>query len=169
MPGFGWCSAMRRNPHAVRTLGHVVLNVRSHAHSVPLYEQIFGLRVVGPRNTTVRAHGPHGVTHGVNVFWCESPRHRSSRDRRHHRACSERPGLAHLASRVGKSLGDLTAFIARLRALGVKAVRTVHHESICSAYFSDPDGLVLETYVGDDRLPLRGRPYQATARPPILV
>jgi catechol-2,3-dioxygenase len=158
---------MGRKVPALRTLGHVVLNVRSHARSVPFYEQALGLRVVGHADAAVRARM------GPMVFMSFGANHHDIALREIggivSRARRERPGLAHLAFRVGRSLEDLTRPIARLRAMGVQAVRTVDHGSICSAYFSDPDGLVLEAYVGDDRLPLQARPYRATARPVSLV
>lgn len=154
---------MERDASVLRTLGHVVLNVRSHARSVPFYEQALGLRVVGHADAAVRARM------GAMVFMSFGANHHDIALREIgvavSRARRERPGLAHVAFRVGGSLVDLTAFVARLRAMNVEPVRTVDHASIVSAYFSDPDGLALEAYVGGDRLPLQGQPYQATARP----
>src|SRR5262245_25526563 len=147
----------------VRTLGHVVLNVRSHARSVPFYEQALGLRVVGHADAAVRARM------GPMVFMSFGVNHHDIALREIggavSRARQERPGLSHVAFRVGASIEDLASLVARLRALGTDAVRTVDPGSNSSAYFDYPDGLMLEAYVGDDRLPSQNQPYQATGRP----
>ena len=141
-------------PHG-RALGHVVLNVTSLARSVPFYVEALGLRAVGRTDTADRDRI------GDIVFLSFGANHHDvglrevSSIGREARAVREPPcaGLSHVAFRFSDRIDDLGDVVRRLIQAGAQGVRAVDHGATRSVYFSDPDGLVLEAYVGNDTLP----------------
>ena len=138
-----------------RALGHVVLNVTSLAQSVPFYVEALGLRVVGRIEAADRdrigdivflSFGAHHHDVGLREV---SPLGRAPRDAQD----SPCAGLSHVAFRFGDRIEDLEHVVRRLMQAGAHGVRAVDHGATRSVYFNDPDGLVLEAYVGDDALP----------------
>jgi catechol-2,3-dioxygenase len=155
-----------------RSLGHVVLNVSSLSRSLPFYQAVFGLKDVGRIEATARD------TIGDIIFLSFGEHHHDlglrERPTRRLKACSsaERPmreaapGLCHIAFKVGAEIEDLRNFAKRLLELDVAILKTVDHGQTKSVYFTDPDGLMLEAYVGDDALPAnREARFVAKSRP----
>ena len=138
-----------------RALGHVVLNVKSLARSVPFYVEALGLRVVGRVDKADRNRI------GDIVFLSFGANHHDVGLREvsaidgppgaaHHAHCA---GLSHVAFRLGDRFEDLEHVVRRLSKAGARGLRAVDHGATRSVYFNDPDGLALEAYVGDDTLP----------------
>jgi catechol-2,3-dioxygenase len=148
-------------------LGHVVLNVRSLARSVPFYVEALGLRVVGrvaeaDRN---RIGDIVFLSFGANhhdVGLREASTIGGPAGATHPSPC---PGLSHIAFRLGDGIDDLEHVVSRLMQAGAQGIRAVDHGATRSVYFNDPDGLVLEAYVGDDTLPDGPLSIVATALP----
>ena len=146
---------MQQTPAHGRALGHVVLNVTSLARSVPFYMEALGLRVVG------RTETPDRNRIGDIVFLSFGANHHDvglrevSSISRAARDAYDSPGagLSHVAFRFGHRIEDLEHVVRKLIQAGAHGVRAVDHGATRSVYFNDPDGLVLEAYVGDDALP----------------
>ena len=156
---------MQQTPAHGQALGHVVLNVTSLARSVPFYVEALGLRVVG------RSEAADRDRIGDIVFLSFGANHHDvglrevSSVGREARAVREPPcaGLSHVAFRFSDRIDDLEHVVRRLVQAGAKGVRAVDHGATRSVYFNDPDGLVLEAYVGDDTLPAIPLSIVATA------
>jgi len=146
---------MQQTPAHGRALGHVVLNVTSLARSVPFYVEALGLRVVGRTETADRnrigdiVFLSFGANHHDLGLREVSSIGRAARDAHD----SPGAGLSHVAFRVGDKIDDLEHVVRNLMQAGAHSVRAVDHGATRSVYFNDPDGLVLEAYVGDDTLP----------------
>ncbi|MGL4178119.1 MAG: VOC family protein [Dermatophilaceae bacterium] len=56
------------------------------------------------------------------------------------------PGLEHLAFKL-RSVGELLGNYKRMKDLGVDPLMTIHHGGTLSAYYVDPDGVQVETFV----------------------
>ena len=146
---------MQPTPAHGRALGHVVLNVTSLARSVPFYVEALGLRVVGRTAAADRdrigdivflSFGANHHDVGLREMSSIRTATRATHD-------SPRAGLSHVAFRVGDRIDDLEHVVRGLIHIGAHGVRAVGHGATRSVYFNDPDGLVLEAYVGDDALP----------------
>jgi catechol 2,3-dioxygenase len=150
-----------------RALGHVVLNVRSLAMSVPFYVEALGLRVVGRIDEADRDRIGDIVflsfgTNHHDVGLREVSAIGAPAGATHPSPCA---GLSHVAFRLGDGIDDLARVVRRLVQAGAQGVRAVHHGATRSVYFNDPDGLALEAYVGDDTLPDGPMSIEATALP----
>jgi catechol 2,3-dioxygenase len=132
-----------------------VLNVTSLARSVPFYVEALGLCVVG------RTEAADLNRIGDIVFLSFGANHHDLALRELSspgRAARTPPdslgaGLSHVALRFGERFEDLGHVVRRLMQAGAHDMRAVDHGATRSVYFNDPDGLVLEAYVGDDALP----------------
>jgi catechol-2,3-dioxygenase len=120
------------------SLGHVVLNVRDLAVSVPFYCQTLGLKEVG-RNDRRMVFLSFGVNDHDVVLRQVEPAATGHDD--------SAVGLRHVAFRVGEKLDELRAFRAHLDACGVPTKRIHEHVASTSIYFPDPDGMELEAYI----------------------
>lgn len=56
------------------------------------------------------------------------------------------PGLEHLAFKM-RSLADLLGNYRRLKTIGIAPFMTIHHGGTLSAYYLDPDGVQVETFI----------------------
>jgi catechol 2,3-dioxygenase len=156
---------MQQTPTHPNALGHVVLNVINLDRSVPFYVEALGLRVVGRVDEADRNRI------GDIVFLSFGANHHDVGLREvpvtPDRAGSSLPapcaGLSHVAFRCGATIDDLDHVVRRLTRAGAQGVRAVDHGATRSVYFTDPDGLALEAYVGDDTLP--ERPLSIVATP----
>ncbi len=137
-----------------RTLGHVVLNVRSLPVSTRFYCEALGLTEVG-RNAE---RGMVFLSFGVNDHDIALREVEPTADAYDESAV----GLRHVAFRIGAGLADLRAFKAHLEARRIPIRRIHEHLVSTSIYFSDPDGIELEGYVEHPPEIRRGEP--ATAR-----
>ena len=121
-----------------RFLGHVVLNVRDVAVSVPFYCEVLGLKEIA-RNTVPMVFLSFGVNdHDIALRQVEQMANAYD---------ESAVGLGHVAFRVGETLDELRAFRSHLEARGVAIKRIDEHVAITSLYFSDPDGIELEGYI----------------------
>ncbi len=158
---------MRTDPDPkLRSLGHVVLNVTSLARSVPYYTKVLGLRPVGRLDRKLKA------TVGDIVFLSFGNNHhdvglREVATRAAGGAVSNSaPGLFHVAFSIGTTLDELRSFKRHLGDLGVTILRVVDHRVCQSIYFLDPDGIVIEAYVGiDPGIGADDTSYVATSQP----
>ena len=120
------------------SLGHIVLNVRDLAVSVPFYCKVLGLTEVG-RNAQRMVLLSFGVRdHDLAL----RPVERSANGHD-----GGAVGLRHVAFQIGKDLDELRAFRSHLDACGVPIARITEHVASTSIYFSDPDGIELEAYI----------------------
>jgi catechol-2,3-dioxygenase len=121
------------SPVAV-TLSHVVLRTAHLDAKIAFYEQLVGMQ------TNYRGESGAALSH----------------DGEHHRIAliavppeeqnPMAPGLEHLAFKM-RSLGDLLGNCRRLKGAGIPPFMTVHHGGTISAYYVDPDGLQVETFI----------------------
>lgn len=123
----------------VTAVGHVALTVRDLAVSVPWYSALIGAGPVldedtGPFRHAVYALGDtllglHQFPEGIEDV-AHTPR---------------RPGLDHMAFAVA-GRAELTAWAARLEALGIEHAGIVDAHYGSGLSFKDPDGLPLELF-----------------------
>lgn len=116
------------------TLSHVVLRTAHLEAKIAFYERLVGM------TTNLRIGSGAALSH----------------DGEHHRIAliavppSEQnpvaPGLEHLAFKI-RSIGALLGNYQRLKAAGLMPVMTIHHGGTLSAYYLDPDGLQVETFI----------------------
>jgi catechol 2,3-dioxygenase len=122
---------------------------------VPFYVEALGLRVVG------RIEAADRDRIGDIVFLSFGTNHHDvglrevSSIGRAAGAAHDSPcaGLSHVAFRFSDRIDDLEHVVRRLIQAGAHGIRAVDHGATRSVYFNDPDGLVLEAYVGNDTLP----------------
>jgi catechol-2,3-dioxygenase len=120
------------------TLGHVVLNVRDLAVSIPFYCRVLGLKEIG-RNAARMVFLSFGINdHDVVLRQVDSTANGHD---------GSAVGLRHVAFRIGEVLDQLRVFRAHLEAQGVSIKRIREHVASTSIYFSDPDGIELEAYI----------------------
>lgn len=115
-------------------LSHIVLRTAHLDDTIAFYEQLVGMKA------NYRSGGGAALSH----------------DGEHHRialmsvAPGERarmaPGLEHVAFKI-RSLGELLGNHRRLKQAGVEPFMSVHHGGTISAYYRDPDGLQVETFI----------------------
>jgi catechol-2,3-dioxygenase len=122
-----------------RSLGHVVLNVRSLAVSKVFYCEALGLKEVGRNESPRMVFLSFGIKdHDIGL--CES-------EGAAHRGDGSGGALGHIAFLIGDRLEELRRFKAHLEARGVAITHIDEHIAGTSIYFSDPDGIELEAYV----------------------
>jgi catechol 2,3-dioxygenase-like lactoylglutathione lyase family enzyme len=119
---------------AVVALSHIVLRTANLDKTIEFYGQLVGMKV------NYRSAGGAALSH----------------DGEHHRialasvpAADQNPfapGLEHVAFKM-RSVGDLLGNYKRLRALEIMPFMTIHHGGTLSAYYLDPDGVQVETFV----------------------
>ena len=142
----------------IKSLGHVVLKVRSLDLSVPFYRDVLGLREVA-------RYG------GRMVFFSLGSNH-------HDLALAEvgpqaplpNPagvGLYHVAFKVGDSLQELRDFKAHLERQGVAILGMSDHRVSQSLYIRDPDGIEIELYVDANPALWRDNPQAVAAVEPL--
>jgi len=145
---------VQQTPAPGRALGHVVLKVTSLARSVPFYVEALGLRVVGRTDAADRDRIGDIVflSFGINHHDLGLREVPVNTDQVGPAPQLPRAGLAHVAFRCGDSFAELERVVRELMQAGAQGIRAVDHGATRSVYFNDPDGLVLEAYVGDDSL-----------------
>jgi catechol 2,3-dioxygenase len=123
----------------LRSIGHVVLNVRSLAVSTPFYCKALGLKEAG-RNEGLRMVFLSFGIRDHDIGLCES-------QPAAHPCRGPAAGLGHVAFLIGGGLDELRRFKAHLEARGVAITHIDEHIAGTSIYFSDPDGIELEAFV----------------------
>lgn len=120
----------------IRSLGHVVLNVRNQKRAEAFYNGVLGLPICAryddPQMTFFTLGNHHDFAVAVMGDDAQTPAENSV-------------GLAHVAFKIGDSLDDLREAKAHLEAEGV-SVEPIDHEVTKSLYFQDPDGNTIEVY-----------------------
>jgi catechol-2,3-dioxygenase len=116
------------------TLSHIVLRTAHLDQTIAFYEQLIGM------TANYRSEESAAL----------------SNDREHHRIALAAvppgehnpmaPGLEHLAFKIG-SVRDLLGNYQRLKTAGIVPFMTIHHGGTLSAYYLDPDGLQVETFI----------------------
>jgi catechol 2,3-dioxygenase len=121
----------------VRSLGHVVIKVRSQQRAEAFYNGLLGIPIAAryaPLSATFFTLGNH---HDFAVMAvgedAEAPPAKSA-------------GLAHVAFRIGDSIEELREAKVKLESAGL-SVRAYDHAVSKSIYFDDPDGNRIELYV----------------------
>lgn len=153
--------AQPMNSTTSRSLGHIVLNVRSLAVSTPFYCRILGLKEVARNPELQMLFLSFGVKdHDVALRQVE--RTANGHD-------ESAVGLRQVAFRVGNELGELRAFRAHLEACGVPIRRIHEHVASTSIYFSDPDGIELEAYIEHPAERWRGERQAARFSRPVRL
>jgi catechol 2,3-dioxygenase len=145
----------------VRALGHAAINVRSLADSERFYHDILGMPIAARTDLlggmTFFSLGNHHdfAIHEVG----EDAQGATTGD------ILSRPGLSHLAFKVGDTLEELQAVKAHLERHNVPIVLTADHEVTASLYVLDPDGNGVELYVDTSDVWQRSPEQVATMRP----
>ena len=123
----------------LRSLGHVVLNVRSLAVSTPFYCEVLGLKEVGRNAGPRMVFLSFGINdHDIGLRECEPTAHRYD---------GSAVGLGHVAFLIGDRIEELRSFKAHLEARGIAIKRIDEHIAGTSIYFLDPDGIDIEAYI----------------------
>jgi catechol 2,3-dioxygenase-like lactoylglutathione lyase family enzyme len=120
-------------PAAVN-LSHIVLRTARLDATIEFYERLIGMKA------NFRSPGGAALSH----------------DGEHHRIALAlvregeknpmEPGLEHVAFKL-RSLTDLLGNYKRLRDIGTVPFMTIHHGGTLSAYYLDPDGVQVETFI----------------------
>ena len=123
----------------IKALGHVVLRVTDLARSEAFYGGLLGLPICARADKdglkmTFFSLGDH---HNFAIAQVPGDGTRPS---------ANRPGLHHVAFRIGDSLDQLREAKAVVEAAGVTTT-PMDHEVTKSLYFADPDGNGVELYV----------------------
>jgi catechol-2,3-dioxygenase len=117
-------------------LSHFVLRTAKLDETIEFYHRVVGMIV------------NHQVTGGAAI----------SNDGEHHRIALAvvneadgdvdplMPGVDHVAYKL-RNLADLLGNYKRLRDSGLRPVMTIHHGSTLSAYYLDPNGIRVETFI----------------------
>ena len=138
------------NALRVRALGHVVLRVRELEASLAFYRDLLGMTEVARyRGAMVFLTLGTGNHHDLALQQLGS----SAPD-----ADAGAVGLYHLAFKVGDSLDELRAWVAKLQAAGVTILGASDHRVSQSLYIVDPDGIEIELYVDADPAVWRDNP-----------
>jgi catechol-2,3-dioxygenase len=119
---------------AVVALSHIVLRTAKIDETIAFYDTLIGMKA------NYRSPGGAALSH----------------DGEHHRIAlmsvpagspnMMAPGLEHVAFKL-RSMGDLFGNYSRLKALGIEPFMTIHHGGTLSAYYLDPDGVQVETFI----------------------
>ena len=145
----------------VRSLGHVVLKVRSLKRSVPFYQDVLGLKKVGELEDMMVFFSIDDNHHDVALLEVgdDAPD-----------APDKAPGLAHVALKVGDTMDELREAKDWLVGHGVEPERVRDHVVSKSIYFRDPDGNQIEVFVDGDPAVWHADPQTvATSKPLELV
>ncbi|TPG36718.1 VOC family protein [Mycolicibacterium hodleri] len=116
------------------TLAHVVLRTAQLDAKIDFYEQLVGMRT-NYRNASGAALSHDGEHHRIALMAVPPSEPNSLA-----------PGLEHLAFKM-RSLGELLGNYRRLKTAGLVPLVTIHHGGTLSAYYLDPDGLQVETFI----------------------
>ncbi len=121
----------------VRSLGHVVIKVRSQERAEAFYHGVLGIPIAARMEDEQMTFFSLGNHHDFAIAELgegavEPPPHT--------------PGLDHLGFKIGDTLDDLREAKARLDEQGINAF-AVDHEITQSLYCYDPDGNLIELYV----------------------
>jgi catechol 2,3-dioxygenase-like lactoylglutathione lyase family enzyme len=122
------------NCPAPMSLSHVVLRTAHLDETITFYETLVGMKV-NFRNEAGAALSHDGEHHRIALAAVPAAEQNSFA-----------PGLEHLAFKL-RSMGDLLGNYERLKQLGVLPSVTIHHGGTISAYYVDPDGVQVETFV----------------------
>jgi catechol 2,3-dioxygenase-like lactoylglutathione lyase family enzyme len=119
---------------AMVNLSHIVLRTAHLDETIEFYDRLIGMKA------NFRSPGGAALSH----------------DGEHHRIAlalvreGEKnpmaPGLEHVAFKL-RSLADLLGNYKRLRDIGTTPFMTIHHGGTLSAYYLDPDGVQVETFI----------------------
>jgi catechol-2,3-dioxygenase len=115
-------------------LSHIVLRTANLDATIEFYEQLLGMKV------NYRSAGGAAISH----------------DGEHHRIALASvppgdqnpmaPGLEHVAFKI-RSLGELLGNYKRLHGMDIHPFMSIHHGGTLSAYYLDPDGVQVETFI----------------------
>lgn len=141
----------------LKSLGHVVLKVRSLERSVPFYRDILGMKEVTRYRDTMAFFSLGTNHHDLGLLevgeFAEAP-------------ADAGVGLYHIAFKVGDSLAELRECKAHLERHGVPILGMSDHGVSQSLYLADPDGIEVELYVDADPALWRDNPAAVmTVRP----
>ncbi|MSQ60420.1 MAG: VOC family protein [Betaproteobacteria bacterium] len=145
----------------VQALGHVVLKVRNLDRSLAFFNGVLGLPVVARtliRDTPMAFFSIAGNHHDLALMelGSDAPSAREGA-----------PGLAHVALKIGNSMGELRAALQHLQARGIAIDRTADHIVAQSLYIHDPDGNRIELYVDADPRIWRENPSSVAHSEPL--
>ena len=130
------------DPLRVRALGHVVLRVRDLEASLAFYRDLLGMTEAARyRGAMVFLTFGSGNHHDLALQQIGA----GAAD-----ADPQAVGLYHLAFKVGDSLDELRAWVAKLQAAGVTIGGASDHRVSQALYIVDPDGIEIELYVDAD-------------------
>ena len=144
---------------SVSKVGHIVLRVRELDRSLAFYCGDLGLREVARRDF---GEGPMAFLssgnshHDIALVETEVDSSRGS-------------ALHHFALKVGNSLGDLAATRSALEARAIPVHMTLDHRVSQGLYVSDPDGNLIELYVGADEEIWREDPSRVANSDPLSL
>jgi catechol 2,3-dioxygenase len=122
----------------VHSIGHIVLKVRDLKKSVPFYTEVLGMKEVARNDRPMAFLIFEDNHHDIALIETGA----GSPD-----APDAAPGLAHLALKVGSTMGELKEAKSWLESHGVKIRRIRDHAVTKSIYFPDPDGNEIEVFV----------------------
>ena len=124
----------------VQSLGHVVLKVTDLERSEKFYGEVLGMPVCARLNEQGMSMIFFSLGDHHDLAICEVSGEDSP-------AGPQAAGLHHVAFRIGTTLDELKEAKAYLDSSGI-ASHPVDHEVTNSLYFNDPDGNMVELYVG---------------------
>ena len=126
----------------VRTIGHVVLRVRDLGASLAFYRDLLGMTEVARyRGAMVFLSFGTGNHHDLALQQIGA----DAAD-----ADANAVGLYHIAFKVGDTLDELRAWVAKLQAAGVTILGASDHRVSQALYIADPDGIEIELFVDAD-------------------
>ena len=121
----------------IESLGHVVIKVGDMERAEAFYRDVLGMTVCARREDPDMTFFTLGNHHDFAI---------AALGRDAEPASAKSVGLAHVAFKIGDSMGELREAKEHLDAAGIR-YRPVDHEVTRSLYFRDPDGNMLEFYV----------------------
>jgi catechol-2,3-dioxygenase len=116
-------------------LSHIVLRTAHLDETIAFYDRLIGMKA-NYRSEGGAALSYDGEHHRMALM-AVAPGEEQNR---------MAPGLEHVAFKI-RSLGDLLGNYRRLKDLGVDPFMCVHHGGTVSAYYIDPDGVQVETFI----------------------